>query len=210
MNTAAASVISASASAPPIWNSRRKTSDVLRKLSLNAAKNWVQNRGAKRRVISRDEDMVFPLVPTGAGPECATNAGSICSLFPQAKRRGGRVGVRGSLRARPSPNVPSPRSRASSTRYGGARARAAPTGADGLRDDNLGKRTIARHGRAKRRHWCEANAHRAQNKGGRPGAARRSGPATFGFATNDAGAAARRAASEWLRRAIKRRPHTRA
>src|SRR5215813_12488762 len=103
MKTAAASVISASASAPPIWNSRRKTSEVLRKLSLNAAKNWVQNRGAKRRVISREEDMAFPLVPT---------------------------------------------------RYGGARARAAPTGADGLRDDNLGKRTIARRGRAKRRHWC--------------------------------------------------------
>src|SRR5262245_30105898 len=89
MKTAAASVISASASAPPIWNSRRKTSEVLRKLSLNAAKNWVQNRGAKRRVISRDEDMAFPLVPTGAGPRCATNAGSVCSLFPQAKRRGG-------------------------------------------------------------------------------------------------------------------------
>src|SRR5262249_43138652 len=95
MKTAAASVISASASAPPIWNSRRKTSDVLRKLSLNAAKNWVQNRGAKRRVISREEDMAFPLVPT---------------------------------------------------RYGGARARAAPTGADGLRDNNLGKTTNAAAG----------------------------------------------------------------
>src|SRR5258708_39977607 len=86
MKTAAASVISASASAPPIWNSRRKTSEVLRKLSLNAAKNWVQNRGAKRRVISRDEDMAFPLVPTGAGPRWARNAGSVCSLSPQAGR----------------------------------------------------------------------------------------------------------------------------
>src|ERR1700720_2024107 len=90
MNTAAASVISASASAPPIWNSRRKTSEVLRKLSLNAAKNWVQNRGAKRRVISREEDMAFPLVPTGAGPRCARNAGSVCSLSRQAKRSGGK------------------------------------------------------------------------------------------------------------------------
>jgi hypothetical protein len=61
-------------------------------LSLNAAKNWVQNRGAKRRVISRDEDMAFPLVPTGA------------------------------TRARPSPNyimantiVPSPRKRGEGT-----------------------------------------------------------------------------------------------
>src|SRR5262245_19742555 len=116
MNTAAASVISASASAPPIWNSRRKTSDVLRKLSLNAAKNWVQNRGAKRRVISRDEDMVCPLVPTRAGPECATKAGSSCAVFPDEKRRGGGVGVRGPCRAHPSPNgrpgpplLPSPR-----------------------------------------------------------------------------------------------------
>src|SRR6266567_4734701 len=68
----------------------------------------------------------------------------------------------------------------------GARARAAPPAYGrrrGLRDDNLGKRTIARRGRAKRRHWREANADRAQNKGGRPGAARRSGPATFDFAT---------------------------
>src|SRR5215831_18655753 len=157
MNTAAASVISASASAPPIRNSRRKTSEVLRKLSLNAAKNWVQNRGAKRRVISREEDMAFPLVPT---------------------------------------------------RYGGARARAAPTGADGLSEDNLGKTTIARRGRAKRRHRREANADHAQNKGGRPGAARRSGPARFDFATG--AGAARRAPSEWLRRSNKRRPHMRA
>src|SRR5436190_23090682 len=61
MNTAAANVISASASEPPIWNRIRKTSEFLRKLSLNAAKNWVQNSGAKRRVSSKDEDMVFDL-----------------------------------------------------------------------------------------------------------------------------------------------------
>src|SRR5207245_1780229 len=84
-----------------------------------------------------------------------------------------------------------------------------PTGgADGLRDDNLGKRTIARRGRAKRRHWREANADRAQNQGGRPGAARRSGPATFDFATG--AGAARRAPSEWLRRSDKRPPRMRA
>jgi hypothetical protein len=28
-------------------------------LSLKAEKNWVQNRGAKRRVINRDEDMTI-------------------------------------------------------------------------------------------------------------------------------------------------------
>ncbi len=48
MNTALASVISASASAPLRLNRMRKTSEVFRKLSLNAAKNWHQNRGAKR------------------------------------------------------------------------------------------------------------------------------------------------------------------
>src|SRR5882672_4789309 len=57
MKTAAASVINASPADPPIWNRIRKTSEFLRKLSLNAEKNWVQNRGAKRRVSSKDEDM---------------------------------------------------------------------------------------------------------------------------------------------------------
>src|SRR5438552_13861010 len=57
MKTAAAKVMSASASAPPIWNRIRKTSAFWRKLSLNAEKNWVQNSGAKRRVNSKDEDM---------------------------------------------------------------------------------------------------------------------------------------------------------
>src|SRR5262245_61428913 len=66
MKTAAASVMSASASAPPIWNRMRKTSAFLRKLSLNAEKNWVQNRGAKRRVINKDEDMTLPVVRSTA------------------------------------------------------------------------------------------------------------------------------------------------
>src|SRR4051794_41493788 len=63
MKTAAASVISASASEPPMWNRMRKTREFLRKLSLKAEKNWVQNRGAKRRVRSKDEDMAV----AGAG-----------------------------------------------------------------------------------------------------------------------------------------------
>ena len=37
-----------------------KTSEVLRKLSPNAAKNWHQNKGAKRRVVIRDVDMALP------------------------------------------------------------------------------------------------------------------------------------------------------
>src|SRR5665811_1595294 len=48
MKMALASVIKASASAAPERNKIRKTSAVLRKLSLNAAKNWHQNSGAKR------------------------------------------------------------------------------------------------------------------------------------------------------------------
>src|SRR5947209_6793206 len=54
MNTAAASVMSASASGPPILNRIRKTSAFLRKLSLNAEKNWHQNSGAKRRVNNKE------------------------------------------------------------------------------------------------------------------------------------------------------------
>src|SRR4051812_50190637 len=67
MKTAAASVINASASEPPMWNRMRKTREFLRKLSLKAEKNWVQNRGAKRRVRSKDEDMAVSVVGSGGG-----------------------------------------------------------------------------------------------------------------------------------------------
>src|SRR5215470_16459041 len=141
MKTAAASVISASASAPPIWNSRRKTSEVLRKLSLNAAKNWVQNRGAKRRVISRDEDMAFPLVPTGATRErphpIDVMATPLCPLpAVSAFTRVFNALCRGE---------------------GTYRADDLWAALTGLRDDNLGKRTIARRGRAKLTRWRHAN-----------------------------------------------------
>src|SRR6516164_8767993 len=196
MKTAAASVISASASAPPIWNRSRKTSEVLRKLSLNAAKNWVQNRGAKRRVISRDEDMAFPLVQWARGPHARQ---TLVRSAPSPRKRStaGRGMGRGALReGAPHPIeimantiVPSPRRKRVHARLQRAMPgrghvpRRRPTGgADGLRDDNLGKRTITRRGRAKRRHWRDANGDHAQNKGGRPGAARRSGPAMFDFA----------------------------
>src|SRR5712692_3589262 len=59
MKTAAASVINASASEPFMWNRMRMTSEFFRKLSLKAEKNWVQNKGAKRRVMSRDDDMAI-------------------------------------------------------------------------------------------------------------------------------------------------------
>src|SRR5262249_27944897 len=186
MKTAAASVISASASAPPIWNRSRKASEVLRKLSLNAAKNWVQNRGAKRRVISRDEDMAFPLVPTGAGPA------------PSPRKRsaaGGGMG-RGALREgaphpieiMATPLCSSPRRKRVHARLQRAMAgrghvpRRRPTGgADGLRDDNLGKRTIARRGSVKRRHWREAKDDHGQKKRRRPRARPPRRPATDRF-----------------------------
>ena len=57
MKMAPASVISASASGPPILKRIRKTSAFFRKLSLNAEKNCVQKSGAKRREVIRGEDM---------------------------------------------------------------------------------------------------------------------------------------------------------
>src|SRR6478735_9475806 len=95
MKTAAASVINASASEPPMWNRMRKTREFLRKLSLKAEKNWVQNKGAKRRVRSRDEDI------GGSGRWIGANG-------PMLYRDKFRL----------------------------------PTGAEGLKDDNLGQRTI--------------------------------------------------------------------
>src|ERR1043166_1824614 len=65
MNTAGASTMSAPAVEPPILNRMMKISACLRKLSLNAAKNWHQNSGAKRRVSSKDDDMASPVVRAG-------------------------------------------------------------------------------------------------------------------------------------------------
>src|SRR5262245_60766951 len=63
MKTAGASVINAPAAEPPILNRIRKINACLRKLSLNAAKNWHQNKGAKRRLSSNDVVMVSLLAP---------------------------------------------------------------------------------------------------------------------------------------------------
>jgi hypothetical protein len=46
----------------------RNTREVLTKLSLNAEKNWHQNRGAKRRVIKRDEDKELSRGPADSLP----------------------------------------------------------------------------------------------------------------------------------------------
>src|SRR5882757_11096591 len=57
MKIAPASVIRASEPCPAILKRIRKTSEFFRKLSLKALKNWHQNRGAKRLVVSRLEDI---------------------------------------------------------------------------------------------------------------------------------------------------------
>src|SRR2546430_13465761 len=59
MKTAGASVTSTLAVVPAILNRIRKMRACLRKLSLNAAKNCVQNSGAKRRVVNKDVDIRF-------------------------------------------------------------------------------------------------------------------------------------------------------
>src|ERR1700752_2017606 len=56
MNTAAVSVFRAALA--PRWNTIKRPSAVLRKLSLNAEKNWHQNSGAKRRGRSSGDDGV--------------------------------------------------------------------------------------------------------------------------------------------------------
>src|SRR3954453_6215417 len=61
MNTAAASWVSGSAKLPPIWKTIRNANAFFRKLSLNAEKNWHQNKGAKRRDVIRLSAMLIPL-----------------------------------------------------------------------------------------------------------------------------------------------------
>src|SRR5437868_7774996 len=63
MNTAAVSVISASRLPTPGAKRIRNTSAFLRKLSLNAEKNWHQNSGAKRRDQRSDLDSAMTPKP---------------------------------------------------------------------------------------------------------------------------------------------------
>src|SRR6185312_3042089 len=76
MKIALASVISASASARAP-NRIKKTSVVLRKLSLNAAKNWHQNSGAKRLDSIRGGGITLVLQSSGVGvcPPCNKKGG---------------------------------------------------------------------------------------------------------------------------------------
>jgi hypothetical protein len=65
-----AKVTKTSASTAPEWNRIRKTNAVLRKLSLNAAKNSRQNSGAKRRDNSRGGGIaaIIAKFPHGVAP----------------------------------------------------------------------------------------------------------------------------------------------
>src|SRR5262245_57573807 len=60
MKVAPASCTRASESEPDSLNTIRMTSVFLRKLSLNALKNWHQNSGAKRFVVMRLENIGGP------------------------------------------------------------------------------------------------------------------------------------------------------
>src|SRR5262245_1096421 len=90
MKTALASVISASESPLSDWNRMTKTSAVLRKLSLNAAKNWHQNSGANRLDNSRGDGMPphYCKVPHGLLPEKIRRPfGSLTSLVPPVTQK---------------------------------------------------------------------------------------------------------------------------
>src|SRR5215475_6997467 len=69
MKMASVSVIRTSGSAAE--KRIRKTSAFFRKLSLNALKNWHQNRGAKRRLSNRLEDIQrFRVIVPGPSRSC--------------------------------------------------------------------------------------------------------------------------------------------
>src|SRR5690348_2007507 len=72
MNTAAVSVFSEPALGRFGANRIMKPSELLRKLSLKALKNWHQNSGAKRRVVMRLVDMgaLWALAPLPKIPDC--------------------------------------------------------------------------------------------------------------------------------------------
>src|ERR1019366_8951374 len=93
MKMALASVIKASASAAPERNRIRNTSAVLRKLSLNAAKNWHQNSGAKllEKIGGGGIAAIIEKFPRGVAPRENKNGRSrgrprLCSNKTQRQR----------------------------------------------------------------------------------------------------------------------------
>src|SRR5262245_24550602 len=68
MKTAPADVISVSGLLMPDWNRMTKTRAVLRKLSLNAAKNWHQKSGANFLDSNRGAGMLSHYCKVPGGP----------------------------------------------------------------------------------------------------------------------------------------------
>src|SRR6185312_16705441 len=85
MNIALASVIRAGASASSPRNRIRKTSAVLRKLSLKAAKNWHQNSAAKRLDSSRGGAIICSGLETDRRLQVGEQGAQI--EFPKFTRR---------------------------------------------------------------------------------------------------------------------------
>ena len=74
-------------------NRMTKTSAVLRKLSLKAAKNWHQNSGAKRRVVIRDVDMSLSPLALAPALLCFLAGGLFRSLTSEGSLdAGARLG----------------------------------------------------------------------------------------------------------------------
>src|SRR5258705_13516073 len=116
MNTAAASWVSGSAKLPPIWNTIRNANAFFRKLSLNAEKNWHQNRGAKRRDSKRDLDAAGDGSVMGEAyaknarvrpASCAATGESNIDKIPQNNR--GRTSLAWVPRRRQAPSINSSR-----------------------------------------------------------------------------------------------------
>src|SRR3954470_12005098 len=87
MNTAAVSVISASRFSTPGANRIRNTSAFLRKLSLNAEKNWHQNSGAKRRDVIRLSDIGDSPRGGNVAVPLRVVAGLAQAVIPEAAKR---------------------------------------------------------------------------------------------------------------------------
>src|SRR5882724_4811824 len=89
MNTAAVSVISTARFSTPGANRIRNTSAFSRKLSLNAEKNWHQNKGAKRRDVIRWSD----IGDSSRGANVAVRFQSVVPGDRSRRRREGRPGT---------------------------------------------------------------------------------------------------------------------
>src|SRR5258708_31444632 len=95
MKIASASGFSEAAPSPTIWKTMRNPSAFLRKLSLNAEKNWHQNSGAKRRDVMRCIDMAraFPIGSDGLRQPLRENQGPPADRRPEGRLRVASLGA---------------------------------------------------------------------------------------------------------------------